>query len=100
MSATAPETSYRRDEGRNGARSRQERGFFVSTEARPAFVTSEFWLTLIGAVGLGILAYASDALGVRWGMGFATAVLVAFVVSRGIAKAGSSEVVKRTTDDF
>ena len=43
---------------------RHERGFFISTEARPAFVTSEFWLTLIGVTGLVILAYASDALGV------------------------------------
>ena len=33
-------------------------------------------------------------------MGFATAVLVAFILSRGIAKAGSSDVVKRTNDDF
>ena len=100
MSATTPETNYRLDDGRGGARSRQQRGFFISTEARPAFVTSEFWLTLIGAIALGIFAYASDALGVRWGMGFATAVLVAFILSRGIAKAGSSEVVKRTNDDF
>jgi hypothetical protein len=63
-------------------------------------VTSEFWLTIIGTIALGILAYSSDALGVRWGMGFATAVLVAFVLSRGIAKAGSSEVVRRTPDDL
>jgi hypothetical protein len=98
MTAATSEANYRLDDGRDGARSRQDRGFFISTEARPAFVTSEFWLTIIGAVALGILAYASDALGVRWGMGFATAVLVAFVLSRGIAKAGSSEV-KRTTDD-
>jgi hypothetical protein len=97
MTATSSEANYRLDDGRGGARSRQDRGFFISTEARPAFVTSEFWLTIIGAVALGILAYASDALGVRWGMGFATAVLVAFVLSRGLAKAGSSEV-KRTTD--
>jgi hypothetical protein len=100
MSATAPEANYRLDDGRGGARSRQARGFFISTEARPAFVTSEFWLTLIGAVALGIFAYASDALGVRWGMGFATAVLVAFILSRGIAKAGSSEVVRRTPDEL
>jgi hypothetical protein len=98
MAATGIESGYRTED-----RSRpqtQGRGFFISTEARPAFVTSEFWLTLIGAVALGILAYSSDALGVRWGMGFATAVLVAFVLSRGIAKAGSSEVVKRSAEDL
>jgi hypothetical protein len=73
---------------------RRERGIFISTEARPGFVTTEFWFTLIGVIALGILAYASDALGVRWGMGFATAVLVAYVVSRGLAKAGSSDILK------
>jgi len=97
--------SYRRDDrnGRDGeylGTRRTDRGFFISTEARPAFVTSEFWLTLLGIAGLVILAYASDALGVRWGVGFATAVLVAFVLSRGIAKAGSNEVVQRSTDDL
>ena len=40
-----------------------------------------------------ILAYSSDALGVRWGMGMATAILVAYIVSRGIAKAGSSDII-------
>ena len=72
---------------------RQGRGIFISTEARPGFITSEFWLTLIGFAALAILAYSSDALGVRWGMGFAVAVLVAYIVSRGIAKAGSSDVI-------
>jgi hypothetical protein len=98
MAATGIDSGYRtEDRSRTQA---QGRGFFISTEARPAFVTSEFWLTLIGAIALGILAYSSDALGVRWGMGFATAVLVAFVLSRGIAKAGSSEVVKRSAEDL
>jgi hypothetical protein len=101
VTATEPQTSYRPEDGmRRQASARQPRGFFISTEARPAIVTSEFWLTLIGAVALGIFAYASDALGVRWGMGFATAVLVAFILSRGIAKAGSSDVGRRTLDDL
>jgi hypothetical protein len=98
MATTGIDTGYRVEE-RSRPQS-QGRGFFISTEARPAFVTSEFWLTVIGAVALGILAYSSDALGVRWGMGFTTAVLVAFILSRGIAKAGSSEVVRRSTDDL
>ena len=98
MAAVPTDTGYRTED--RYRTQPQGRGFFISTEARPAFVTSEFWLTVIGVIALGILAYSSDALGVRWGMGFATAVLVAFVVSRGIAKAGSSEVVKRSTDDL
>ena len=72
---------------------RQGRGIFISTEARPGFITSEFWFALLGFAAMMILAYSSDALGVRWGVGFATAILVAYIVSRGIAKAGSSDVI-------
>lgn len=78
---------------------RQGRGIFISTEARPGFITSEFWLTLIGFVALAILAYSSDALGVRWGMGMAVAILVAYIVNRGIAKAGSSDVIGTSDRD-
>ena len=83
-----------------GDRRRRERGIFISTEARPGFVTTEFWLTILGVAGLIILAFAVDEVGDRWGLGFATAVLVAYVLSRGIAKAGSSEVVRRDVDDM
>jgi len=94
------EESYRgRGDGHRYSRGgRGEKGIFISTEARPGFITTEFWLTVIGVIALGILAYASDALGVRWGMGFATAVLVSYVVSRGIAKAGSGETAAGTED--
>jgi hypothetical protein len=103
MTTSGSERTYQADESgrRSDGRyneSRRERGFFISTEARPGFVTTEFWFTLIGVAAIAILAYASDALGVRWGMGFAVAVLVAYVVSRGIAKAGSSEVRERSRD--
>jgi hypothetical protein len=94
MANTVTDTGYRQDAGYGyRSRSRQGRGIFISTEARPGFITTEFWLTLFGFVALAILAYTSDALGVRWGMGMAVAILVAYVLSRGIAKAGSSEVV-------
>jgi hypothetical protein len=86
--------SATRDDVSSAYRSqRQGRGIFISTEARPGFITSEFWFTVLGVAALAILAYASDALGVRWGMGMAAAVLVAYIVSRGIAKAGSSDVI-------
>ena len=104
MTTTTPDgVQYQDGSGRKGASNatrtqRQGRGIFISTEARPAFVTTEFWLTILGVTALGILAYASDALGVRWGMGMATAILLAYVLSRGIAKAGSNEVV-RTEDN-
>ena len=75
------------------------RGIFIDTEARRGFTTTEFWLTIIGVIALVIMAYNSDKLGVRWGMGMATAVLLAYVLSRGFAKAGSDEAVKRNNDD-
>jgi hypothetical protein len=99
MAATTPggvqyQESATRSDVSNAYRSqRQGRGIFISTEARPGFITSEFWFTVLGVIALGILAYASDALGVRWGMGMAVAILIAYVVSRGIAKAGSSDII-------
>ena len=80
--------------------SRRERGIFISTEARPGFVTSEFWLTLLGVAALMVLAFAVDEVGDRWGLTLATAVLVGYILSRGIAKAGSSDIKRRDLDDF
>jgi hypothetical protein len=104
MSVSEPNTA-RSDERYGDRRTysdrprRRERGIFISTEARPGFITTEFWLTLLGVAALIILAFAVDEVGDRFGVGCATAVLVAYVLSRGIAKAGSSEVVKRDYDD-
>jgi hypothetical protein len=81
-----------------GDRNRRERGIFISTESRPGFVTTEFWLALLGIAALIILAFAVDEVGDRWGLTLATAVLVAYVISRGIAKAGSSDVKRRSLD--
>jgi len=110
MTTSESQSNYRTEERRDGddygrQSNRQEygahreRGIFIGTEARPGFVTTEFWITLIGVIASGILAYASDALGVRWGMGFATAVLVAYVESRGLARAGSSDILKTGSRD-
>jgi len=76
------------------------RGIFIDTEARRGFTTTEFWLTIVGVVALVVMAYNSDLLGVRWGMGMATAVLLGYILSRGLAKAGSDEVVQRNRDDL
>ena len=46
------------------------------------------------------MAYNSDLLGVRYGMGMATVVLFGYILSRGIAKAGSDETVQRDRDDL
>jgi hypothetical protein len=63
-------------------------------------VTTEFWLTLLGVAALMVLAFAVDEVGDRWGLTLATAVLVAYVLSRGIAKAGSSDIKRRDLDDM
>jgi hypothetical protein len=76
------------------------RGIFIDTEARRGFTTTEFWLTVLGVVALVIMAYNSDLLGVRYGMAMATIVLFGYILSRGIAKAGSDEVVHRDSDDL
>jgi hypothetical protein len=76
------------------------RGIFIDTEARRGFTTTEFWLTIVGVVALVVMAYNSDLLGVRYGMGMATVVLFGYILSRGIAKAGSDETVQRDRDDF
>src|SRR5690348_11940262 len=76
------------------------RGIFIDTEARRGFTTTEFWLTIVAVVALVIMAYNSDLLGVRYGMGMATVILFGYILSRGIAKAGSDETVQRDRDDF
>lgn len=68
------------------------RGFVAGeTEARPGIMTTEFWLTIVVAGVVVIAAYIDDGIADRWGWILATAVVVAYVVSRGIAKAGSKE---------
>jgi hypothetical protein len=71
---------------------RQARGFVAGeTEARPGIMTTEFWLTLLAAAVLVVAAYIDDGIADRWGWILATAVIVAYVLSRGIAKSGSKE---------
>jgi len=107
------EPSYREEDGSRGLQQRQpgggarrsgatpaRSGIFIDTEARRGFTTTEFWLTIVGVVGLVLLAYNSDLLGVRYGMGMATVVLFGYILSRGIAKAGSEETTRRDSDDY
>ena len=107
------ETAYREEDGfralqerSSGSSARRSgpppgrRGIFIDTEARRGFTTTEFWLTILGVAALVIMAYNSDLLGVRYGMGMATVVLFGYVLSRGIAKAGSEETTRRDSDDY
>ena len=103
MTSTESGSGYRsegeyRDRDRGSPAGRRGRGIFISTEARPGFITSEFWLTLIGVAAMMILAFAVDEVGDRWGLTLATAILVAYILSRGIAKAGSSDIMRSDLD--
>jgi hypothetical protein len=62
-----------------------------STEARPGIITTEFWLTIAAAAAVVIVSYLDDALEVERGWTLGIVLVAAYVVSRGIAKAGSSE---------
>ena len=61
------------------------------TEARPGIITSEFWLTLAMTALVIIAGYVSDTFDndLAWGLG--AGIVAAYVLSRGIAKAGSRE---------
>jgi hypothetical protein len=68
------------------------------TEARRSTTTSELWLTVASFAAIVIAGYFSDALSVDRAWLFATIVMAAYIVSRGIAKAGSSEPTIRNVD--
>jgi ABC-type uncharacterized transport system permease subunit len=63
----------------------------VTTETRHAFKTTEFWVTAAIVVGLLIAAAVADGFGADQAWLYVTIVASAYVVSRGLAKAGSYE---------
>lgn len=69
----------------------ERRHFGISIESRPALLTTEYWLTLLFATVVLVAGYVSDGLGVRPAWIIAGAVIVAYVVSRGLSKAGSPD---------
>jgi hypothetical protein len=60
-----------------------------TTETKPFFLTSEFLVFVLLLMGLGIAAGTSDNIDDRFFWIAATVASVAYMVSRGIAKAGS-----------
>jgi hypothetical protein len=59
------------------------------TETRPFFLTSEFWGTILGILGICITAAIAADFDSHRASVCVTALIVAYVISRGIAKAGS-----------
>ena len=84
-------TDGRQQSQMNGNRDRG-RGFITgTTEARPGIMTTEFWLSLLAAVGVVIAGYVSDTFDndLAWGLG--AGLIAAYALSRGLAKSGSRE---------
>jgi hypothetical protein len=87
-----------REQRRSTGRSRGTGGIrmIAPTETRRSFMTTEFWLTLLAAAAVVIAGYVEDAaLSAERAWTLATAIVVAYIVSRGIAKAGSHDEVVR-----
>ena len=66
----------------------RRRGMF-SIETKPFFLTSEFVVSLVSAILIAITAASSDAFGAWRAWILITAIVVAYNVSRGLAKAGT-----------
>ena len=55
-------------------------------------MTTEMWMTWIGAIVFVVAAYVSDTFDNDLGWILAASVFVAYILSRGLAKSGSREV--------
>ena len=66
------------------------RGGGFRTETRPSFLTSEFIGTVLAIVALGITAGAMDIVDARLTWILTAAMVFGYVVSRGLAKAGTA----------
>lgn len=67
--------------------------FYESSEARRSVSTSELWIYLVVTAALLFFTYqdAGDSLSREEGWRYAAAITIGYLISRGLAKAGSSE---------
>ena len=63
----------------------------LATETKQAFKTTEFWAMLGAIVAIVIAGAVDDGFGARQVWLFVTIVAAAYMISRGLAKSGSSE---------
>ena len=99
---TYTEPTQTKGDGNNdrSPRSRSPK-LLMSTETRRSFVTSEFWVALAMAALLIVVGYADDdGLGITRAWELAAGIIAFYIVSRGIAKAGSRDPQVRDFDDF
>ena len=66
-----------------------EAKLLVRTEARRSTTTSELWLTIASFAAIVIAGYVSDTFTTERAWTLAAIVMAAYLVSRGLAKAGS-----------
>ena len=84
------ETGYQPDG--TTVRSEPRRGYRRFTETKAGFKTTEMWLAIVAIAGILIATYVEDAdLAADDGWRYATWVAVAYILSRGLAKAGTRE---------
>jgi hypothetical protein len=69
-------------------------------ETRPSFLTSEFLFTILGVIGIAITAATAADIDSRLATMLITGLLAAYVVSRGIAKAGARSSANDPRDDL
>ena len=62
---------------------------YTSSETKPFYLTSEFLAYVLLLMGLGITAADSPSMDARFFWTAATAVTIAYILSRGIAKSGT-----------
>ena len=86
--ATAGETRPGRTTDWRGRWAAPPRTSYTS-ETKPFFLTSEFLVFVLYLMGLGIAAATSDTIDARFFWIATTAATVGYMLSRGIAKAGS-----------
>jgi len=94
------ETGARSEGWANGGDDDDDREFTVyeRSEARRSTGTSEFWIYIVVTAALLFFTYqdSGDSLSREEGWRYAAAITGAYLLSRGLAKAGSSEPRVRT----
>ena len=95
MSVTEPQQARRSGTNGSTATYREE----VPRETKPSFKTTEFWAMLAGIVVVAVVYNASHdpSLNLFRASLLATILAVAYIASRGFAKAGSRDI--RVDDD-
>jgi hypothetical protein len=96
MSITEPRQTNSASTDVRGPATFRER---VARETKPSFMTTEFWAMLVGIVAIAVIYNASDdpSLNLFRASLLATLMAVAYMASRGLAKAGSRD--DRLSDD-